>query len=281
MLIATHWFESTAISVRNFRCTAGPDDQPFTEIHTGHVLSFVRSGSFGYRLRGKAHELVAGAVLTGSPGDEYVCTHEHHQCGDECLSFHFSGSAVEAIGMRDDAWRTGAAPPLPELMVAGELAQAAAQGESAVAPDEAAWLFAGRFARVLAPRTGDTAVRSARDRRRAVEAALWLQAHAHEAVDLDRAAAQAGLSPFHFLRLFAGVLGVTPHQYLLRARLRRAARLLATESAPVTEIAYASGFADLSNFVRSFQRAAGMSPRQFRQAARGERALVQRRLARD
>ena len=47
-------------------------------------------------------------------------------------------------------------------------------------------------------------------------------------MSLDELAAAAGLSPFHFLRHFTGVLGVTPHQYLVRARLRRAAKLLAT-----------------------------------------------------
>ena len=69
----------------------------------------------------------------------------------------------------------------------------------------------------------------ARDRRRAVETALWIDAHSHQQIDLEQAAGQAGISPFHFLRLFSGVLGVTPHQYLVRSRLRHAARLLADD----------------------------------------------------
>jgi AraC-like DNA-binding protein len=73
---------------------------------------------------------------------------------------------------------------------------------------------------------------------------------------------------------------VTPHQYLLRCRLRRAAGLLADDGRPVTEVAYEAGFADLSNFVRSFRRAAGVSPRTFRKAARGERKILQERLRR-
>jgi AraC family transcriptional regulator len=87
------------------------------------------------------------------------------------------------------------------------------------------------------------------------------------------------LSPFHFLRLFAKVLGVTPHQYLIRSRLRRAAQLLADESRSVTDVAFDAGFADVSNFVRTFHRAAGVSPRRFRQAARGDRKILQDRLA--
>jgi AraC-like DNA-binding protein len=126
---------------------------------------------------------------------------------------------------------------------------------------------------------GKPAIDPARDRRRAVEAALWLEAHAAEPIDLDRVAGQAGLSPFHFLRLFARVLGVTPHQYLLRCRLRTAARLLADPQRRITDIAYDVGFADLSNFVRSFRRAAGVSPRDFRRAAKGERNILQARIA--
>ena len=79
-------------------------------------------------------------------------------------------------------------------------------------------------------------------------------------IDLEDAAAQAGISPFHFLRLFSSVLGVTPHQYLVRSRLRHAARLLADDERSITDIAYDVGFGDLSNFVRTFHRAAGVSP---------------------
>ena len=119
----------------------------------------------------------------------------------------------------------------------------------------------------------------ARDRRRAVETALWIDAHSHRQIDLEDAAAQADISPFHFLRLFSGVLGVTPHQYLVRSRLRHAARLLAGDGRSITDVAYDVGFGDLSNFVRTFHRAAGVSPRKFREASRGMRKIFQERLA--
>ena len=74
------------------------------------------------------------------------------------------------------------------------------------------------------------------------------------------------------------MLGVTPHQYLVRSRLRHAARLLTDDARSVTDVAYDVGFADLSNFVRTFHRAAGVSPRKFRQASRGHRKILQERL---
>ena len=272
----TTLLQRQSISVSDFRCSAGPDDTPFVEQYGCHSISYVRKGSFG--CRGRSFELVAGSILVGYPGDEFTCTHDH-VCGDECLSFFLTPELVDAIGDRPEAWRVGAAPPLPELMVLGELAQAAADGRSDLGLDEIGQIFADRFVEVISGRTHQPAPAKPRDRRRAVETALWIDAHSHRQIDLDAAAAQAELSPFHFLRLFSGVLGVTPHQYLLRSRLRHAARLLADDERPVTDVAYDVGFGDLSNFVRTFHRAAGVSPRKFRAASRGMRKIFQDRLA--
>ena len=164
-------------------------------------------------------------------------------------------------------------------MVLGELAQAAAAGQSDLGLDELGTLLAARFVALVSGQSHGEPGAAARDRRRAVEAALWLDAHSREPIDLADAAREAGLSPFHFLRLFARVLGVTPHQYLVRSRLRRAARLLADDSRPITDVAFDVGFGDLSNFVRTFHRAAGVSPRAFRKAAKGDRKILQERLA--
>jgi AraC-like DNA-binding protein len=72
------------------------------------------------------------------------------------------------------------------------------------------------------------------------------------------------MSPYHFLRVFRAVAGVTPHQYLVRTRLRHAAIALATTDAPVAEIAFAHGFGDLSTFVTTFGRVFGAAPRAYR-----------------
>ena len=267
-----------SITVSDFRCTAVAGDKPFTEQYAGHSISYVRKGSFGCQTRGRSFELVAGSILVGHPGDEYTCTHDH-ACGDECLSFFLDPELVDAIGDRTDVWRVGAAPPLPELMVLGELAQATADGRSDIGLDEVGQLFANRFVEVVSGRPRAQVTATARDRRRAVEAALWIDAHSHQQIDLDAAAGRAGISPFHFLRLFASVLGVTPHQYLVRSRLRHAARRLTDDTCSITDIAYDVGFGDLSNFVRTFHRAAGVSPRRFREASRGMRKIFQERLA--
>jgi AraC-like DNA-binding protein len=277
-MIRTPLMKHRSISVSDFRCTAGPGDKPFAEQFNCHSVSYVRKGSFGCQSRGRSFELVTGSVLVGFPGDEYVCTHDH-VCGDECLSFFLEQELVEAIGGRREAWRVGAAPPLPELMVLGELAQAVVDGRSDISLEEVGHLFASRFVEAVSDRTHARSAIKARDRRRAVETAQWIEANSDQAIDLDAAANQAGTSPFHFLRLFAKVLGVTPHQYLVRSRLRQAARLLSDEDIAITDIAYDVGFGDLSNFVRTFHRAAGVSPTAFRDAARGKRKILQERPA--
>ena len=269
---------SGPLSVIDYNCTAGPGDRPFPEIHERFTVSYVRKGAFGCRAQGESHELVAGSVLVGRLGDEYMCTHDHVR-GDECLSFQLEPELVESLAGNARKWRTGSLPPLAELAVLGELAEAAARGSNDLGVDEAGILFAARFVEVAAGRGRSISEPRARDRRRAVEAALRIEERSAEEIDLASMASEAGLSMFHFLRLFARVLGVTPHQYLVRSRLRHAARLLAGGRRAVTDVAYEVGFGDLSNFVNAFRRSAGISPRGFRALAGGERKIYQDRLA--
>ena len=275
---STILLQRPSLTVSDFRCTAVPGEKPFVEQHRCHSISFVRKGSFGYQSRRRTHELVAGSFVIGRPGAEFVCTHDH-VCGDECLSFFLGPALVDAVGGDSEAWDIGATPPLAELIVLGELAQASVDGRSDISLEEVGQLLAQRLVEVVSGKMSRPAKVTARDRRRAVEAALWLDANSHREIELDDAARQAGISPFHFLRLFSSALGVTPHQYVLRSRLRRAARQLADDDKPVTDVAYDVGFNDLSNFVRTFHRAAGVSPLKFRQASRGMRKIFQERIA--
>jgi AraC-like DNA-binding protein len=256
------------VNVIDYRCDAGPGDVPFPESHDAYTLSYVRRGGFAYASRGRSFELVAGSFMIGHPGDEYICSHDHHLCGDECLSFHLTPEAAFEVGAAADVWRTGGLPASPELGVWAERAQAIVDRRADGSLEEIGLVVAARLAALVkgAPPAPPPAVSPA-DRRRAVRAALRIDAEFAREIPLTEMARDAGLSAFHFLRVFSAVLGVTPHQYLVRTRLRKAAKLLADPDIPVTSVAHDSGFADLSNFVRTFRRAAGMPPGKFRRLA--------------
>jgi AraC family transcriptional regulator len=72
------------------------------------------------------------------------------------------------------------------------------------------------------------------------------------------------MSAFHFLRVFKQITSVTPHQYVLRARLRQAAIRLKSTREPVLSIALDCGFRDLSNFNHAFRAEFGANPTRFR-----------------
>lgn len=257
-----------SLSVLVFRCTSRAGGQ-----HDEASISYVTSGSLAYCARDEHSDLVPGSILIGRPGVEYVCSHELGGHG-ECISFRYSPALIEAVGAGVGAWRHACLPPLAELMVLVELARSVTDGSSTVGLDEVGVMLAARVVETMTGRTGGASPATDRDRRRAIEAALWIDEHSSEAVDLEAGAKIAGLGTFHFLRVFSRTFGVTPHQYLVRCRLRRAARLLAEDARSINDVALDVGFGDLSNFVRTFHRAAGLPPKRFRQVARSERRIL-------
>jgi AraC family transcriptional regulator len=88
-----------------------------------------------------------------------------------------------------------------------------------------------------------------------------------ERVTMKEAARVAGLSPNYFVEVFRSAVGCTPHQYLVRCRLRHARQLMALEGhrQSLAEIAWAAGFTDQAHLTRHFQRAFSQSPGQWRQ----------------
>ena len=88
-------------------------------------------------------------------------------------------------------------------------------------------------------------------------------------VGLKDVARAACLSPYHFHRVFSRAFGLTPHQYLTRHRLERAAHLLRRSHRSVTEICFDTGFESPGSFSTLFRRHFGRSPREFRQQRSG------------
>jgi len=95
-------------------------------------------------------------------------------------------------------------------------------------------------------------------------AIAFLKTHFTEPVTLSQVALEAGVSKFHLCRLFRSHTGMPLRHYLQELRVDRAKTFLTAGGMTVTEIAYATGFNDLSNFDKVFNQIVGVSPTEYR-----------------
>ena len=96
--------------------------------------------------------------------------------------------------------------------------------------------------------------------RRLLRAKDRMDAASHEDWPVPRLARVSGVSEAHFARSFKEAFGVPPHRYLLTRRIERAKALLRDTDAPVTEIAFQTGWSSLGTFGRTFRDVLGVSP---------------------
>ena len=142
--------------------------------------------------------------------------------------------------------------------------------------EELALRFAGAVTAVLADADRAVASPSRRDERRITDAFRRIEAEeqrSDEPLSLTELAREAAMSPYHFLRTFRQVVGMTPHQFVLRTRLHRAAVRLRRSDESVSAIAFDAGFNDLSTFNRRFRRVMGVSPSAYRTGRESLRPL--------
>jgi AraC-like DNA-binding protein len=251
-------------------CYAGPQDRPFEELHNSVSIAAVVAGSFNYRCPEGRALLSPGALLLGNAGSCFECGHEH-STGDRCVAFHydpdyFAEIAASAAGSSRFRFKSAMLPALRALAHPVATAEAATRGDAA-AMDELAIGLAERVLGIAADSHPTAVAPSSRDQMRISRALRQIEEHCDEALDLDTLASVACMSKYHFLRCFRRIVGVTPHQFLLSARLRRAAVTLRTSDQPVSTIAFECGFGDLSTFNAQFRDAFGAAPGVFRRRA--------------
>jgi AraC family transcriptional regulator len=254
-------------AVSDVVCTAGPRDRPFEEQHSRTSIAVVVSGTFQYRSPAGRELMTPGSLLLADAGDCFRCGHEHGT-GDHCVCFSYAPEFFERL--REDAessamrFKTPRLPPIRPLSpLVAKTVRLLTTGVNADFEElgiqiavEAIRLGTGMMPREVKVEASSLA--------RVTRVVRTIESAPDVLYDLTGLARIAGLSSYHFLRTFMQATGATPHQYLLRSRLQRAAVLLKTEPIKILDIALGCGFGDVSNFNRAFRAEFGMSPRVYR-----------------
>jgi AraC-like DNA-binding protein len=255
-------------SVSEFLCSAGPSDPRLEERHDGFTIAAVIEGLFTYRADGGEALLHPGALLLGNHARCFACGHDHSK-GDRCISFNFAPDyfaeiAASAAGSSRYAFPAVMAPADKASTPILVAAEAVAGETQPLRMEETAARLAETVVAQISGHAASRAPVSTLEHRRIAEVLSHIEDHAADALDLEALAGIARLSKYHFLRVFRHAIGMTPYQFLLNVRMRRAAVRLARSSETILSIAFDAGFGDLSTFNNRFRAIFGMSPSTYR-----------------
>jgi len=241
-------------------CAADPNGPAAQWTYDDAAIGFVVSGWFEYASEDQTLLATPGSVILGNAGESFSVRHVD-TLGNRRLVVSFKRDLLEEVA--NDAglsprFETIALPPSQPATRMFGLIRALSQpgGEDALYPLAHAALTARQ------PRAPERI--SARDRTRVQQAVSHIEAYFGDACTLQTLADIAGLSRFHFVRMFGAVVGQSPNQYLINTRMRAAADRLLSTQAPIAQIAFDVGFNDISHFYSCFRETFACTPRQWR-----------------
>lgn len=248
-----------AVTLQRFDHMPGVVHQdPERERAIGHAVSFVEAGSFRVRTTGAWHEIARDWLFVTTPGLEFSCAHDEDHPPDRCLSVRYSDEAVESVRSSVTSGDSPVRPLTNRLAYLRQALRECGPGDEARAEALAGallWSLSAGTARQPLFRPE----RMAWYTTRVDGAKAMIEAHYAEPLSLSTLARDAGMSVFHFARVFGELEGRPPHRFLTDVRLAHAhARL--REGASVTETCFAVGFGSLSHFVTTFRLRYGIRP---------------------
>ena len=262
-----HLVRSRAIALERFdHMPAVAHRDPEREYADGFAVSFLETGAFRVRTTGAWREVDARSLFVTTPGLEFSCAHDDEHPHDRCFSVTYSDDALESARSAI-ALDTRAVRPLGNRQAYLRRAlDTCAPGDEARAEalaGELVWSLARGVQRQPLFRAERLTWYAARvDRAKAL-----IESRFAEPLALSTLARDAGMSIFHFARVFAELEGRAPHRFLRDVRLAHAhARLHG--GAGVTDTCFAVGFGSLSHFVTTFRRRYGVRPSDVRRYGR-------------
>lgn len=247
------------VSVGAFECT--PTYLVDRRSFDSYLLLIVRSGELYYQTRETSGAVRTGQVLL-------LDCHKPHLyfTYDRCsiLFCHFDGGQsaqlVETIVERRGCVCTpedeGAFIAPIEGFIDG-----LSQGHRLHEPTVSAQIYSMLMALYAAPEAHTFRVSEMRAINLAIEHILG---HLDQPLTVDDVARQSGYSVSYFSRLFSQATGMSPHQYILRARMDRAKELLHATRLSIQTIAFETGYGSAASFSYTFRRVVGMSPTEYR-----------------
>ncbi len=247
------------------RCRAEAYARPVEMRYASPAIGAVISGAFDYRSQTGAGAGAPGAIVFGNAGELFECRHLNtagNRRAVVALSAELMAEVCADCGYDAPSFGLAVLPPSRRAApLYGALRRAAA---GALDEDQVLELVGAalRFARGAEPLPVTPP-----ERARVLAVARLLDEAYDQPLPLESLAGAAGLSRYHFVRVFRAVVGDSPHQYLIGARLRAAANRLLDTCAPITAIALDVGFNDISHFNATFRRAFGAAPGAWRKAA--------------
>lgn len=206
--------------------------------HTGHItFGFLLKGTLCVICDGKKRQYQAGAHFCIPPDT----SHAIETVGDTPYSMACLCVAVDKIFDRDSRNVVGRAFSAVNGRTAGRVTNRDSQTADKVSHGDGTEMAAAGVKRLQQ---------------------LILESPEND-FSIEDMARHIGFSPYHMIRQFKAVCGLTPHQFQIQCRVRKAQKLL-EQGESVIEAAYAAGFCDQSHFDRCFQKIVRLTPREYK-----------------
>ncbi len=237
--------------------------------HDRYAIGLVHSGESTFWYRGESHRIGAGQLALIPPGEIHSCNPE--QGRSWCYRMWYIAPG-RLHSLAEEISGTGARPMFRSPVVVDRTVACRLLHSSALLQDDGC--DAGEREEALHAALSSLLVRVGECRPPAVmanrpKAVLlaeeYLRANIDKTVSLQTLAHLAGLSPWHFLRLFREAKGLPPHAFQTQLRIDRARQLL-RRGGEIAEVAYQLGFSDQCHFSRKFRQFTGATPGQYRTA---------------